>query len=128
MKKIKKGLNRLKNLLINPKRYFTKIVADGAVHYDFLMNQFLRGQQIGYLIVVYIRHRNKIFFRFVFHHGRKQVVQLAGGAEKHFTLPVLHIFLDIKCNRFSNTEILHVFGYYDPKFLAQSEKVIDGIP
>ncbi len=53
MKKIKKGLKRLKNLLINPKRYFTKIVADGNME-ESMLKAFIYGL-LGGCLVLFLR-------------------------------------------------------------------------
>ena len=51
MKKIKKGLKRLKDLLINPKRYFTKIVADGNME-ESMLKAFIYGLLGGCLVLL----------------------------------------------------------------------------
>lgn len=50
MKKIKNGLKRLKNLLINPKHYFTKIVADGNME-EAMLKAFIYGLIGGCLVL-----------------------------------------------------------------------------
>ena len=51
MKKIKNGLKRLKDLIINPKRYFTKIVADGNME-ESMLKAFIYGLMGGCLVLL----------------------------------------------------------------------------
>ncbi len=51
MKKLKNGLKRLKDLLINPKRYFTKIVADGNME-EAMLKAFIYGLVGGCLVLL----------------------------------------------------------------------------
>ncbi len=51
MKKIKSGLKRIKDLLINPKRYFTKIVADGNME-EAMLKAFIYGLIGGCLVLL----------------------------------------------------------------------------
>ena len=51
MKKIKNGLKRIKDLLINPKRYFTKIVADGNME-EAMLKAFIYGLIGGCLVLL----------------------------------------------------------------------------
>lgn len=51
MKKIKNGLKRIKDLLINPKRYFTKIVADGNME-EAMFKAFIYGLIGGCLVLL----------------------------------------------------------------------------
>ncbi|MBR5625729.1 MAG: hypothetical protein IKW67_03040 [Alphaproteobacteria bacterium] len=50
-KKIKTAFNRLKNLIINPRRYFTKIVADGNME-ESMLKAFLYGLMGGCLVLL----------------------------------------------------------------------------
>ena len=51
MKKIKNGLKHIKDLLINPKRYFTKIVADGNME-EAMLKAFIYGLIGGCLVLL----------------------------------------------------------------------------
>ena len=51
MKKIKKGLKHIRDLLINPKRYFTKIVADGNME-EAMLKAFIYGLIGGCLVLM----------------------------------------------------------------------------
>ncbi len=51
MERIKKGLMRIKDLLINPKRYFTKIVADGNME-EAMLKAFIYGLIGGCLVLL----------------------------------------------------------------------------
>ena len=51
MKKIKKGLMHIRDLLINPKRYFTKIVADGNME-ESMFKAFIYGLIGGCLVLL----------------------------------------------------------------------------
>ena len=51
MKKLKNGLKRLKDLVINPKRYFTKIVADGNME-EAMLKAFIYGLVGGCLVLL----------------------------------------------------------------------------
>ncbi len=50
-KKLKNAFKRIKNLIINPKRYFTKIVADGNME-ESMMKAFLYGLMGGCLVLL----------------------------------------------------------------------------
>ena len=50
-KKIKTAFNRLKKLIINPRRYFTKIVADGNME-ESMLKAFLYGLMGGCLVLL----------------------------------------------------------------------------
>ncbi|MFQ6730155.1 MAG: hypothetical protein ACLRFK_03865 [Alphaproteobacteria bacterium] len=52
-KKIKNAFNRIRNIIVNPKRYFTKIVADGNLE-ESMLKAFLYGL-LGGLLVLGIR-------------------------------------------------------------------------
>ncbi|MBO5833758.1 MAG: hypothetical protein J6R22_02275 [Alphaproteobacteria bacterium] len=52
-KKIKNAFKRIKNLIVNPKRYFTKIVADGNLE-ESMLKAFLYGL-LGGILVLLIR-------------------------------------------------------------------------
>ena len=52
-KKLKSALNRIRNIIVNPKRYFTKIVADGNLE-ESMLKAFLYGL-IGGILVLFIR-------------------------------------------------------------------------
>lgn len=51
MKKIKNGLTHVKDVLINPKRYFTKIVADGNME-ESMLKAFMYGLLGGCLVLL----------------------------------------------------------------------------
>ena len=51
MKKIKKTLKHIKDILINPKRYFTKIVADGNME-EAMFKAFIYGLLGGVLVLL----------------------------------------------------------------------------
>lgn len=51
MKKIKKTLTHIKDILINPKRYFTKIVADGNME-EAMFKAFIYGLLGGVLVLL----------------------------------------------------------------------------
>ena len=51
MKKIKKGFKHIKDLIINPKRYFTKIVADGNME-EAMLKAFIYGLLGGCLVLL----------------------------------------------------------------------------
>jgi len=51
MKKIKKGLAHVRDILINPKRYFTKIVADGNME-EAMLKAFMYGLLGGGLVLL----------------------------------------------------------------------------
>lgn len=51
MKKIKKALKHIKDILINPKRYFTKIVADGNME-EAMFKAFIYGLLGGVLVLL----------------------------------------------------------------------------
>lgn len=51
MKKIKKGLKKIRDLIINPKRYFTKIVADGNME-EAMLKAFIYGLLGGCLVLL----------------------------------------------------------------------------
>lgn len=53
MKKIKKAFQHVKNVIINPKRFFTKIVADGNME-ESMLKAFIYGL-IGGILVLLIR-------------------------------------------------------------------------
>lgn len=50
-KKIKKAFQRIKNLVVNPKRYFSKIVADGNLE-ESMLKAFLYGLLGGCLVLL----------------------------------------------------------------------------
>lgn len=52
-KKLKSALNRVRNLIVNPKHYFTKIVADGNME-ESMLKAFLYGL-LGGVLVLFIR-------------------------------------------------------------------------
>ncbi len=51
IKKIKKAVKRIRNLIVNPKRYFTKIVADGNME-ESMLKAFLYGLLGGCLVLM----------------------------------------------------------------------------
>ncbi len=51
MKKIKKALKSVKDILINPKRYFTRIVADGNLE-ESMLRAFIYGLLGGILVLL----------------------------------------------------------------------------
>ena len=51
MKKIKNGLKKIRDLIINPKRYFTKIVADGNME-EAMLKAFIYGLLGGCLVLL----------------------------------------------------------------------------
>jgi len=51
MKKIKNGLKKIRDLIINPKRYFTKIVADGNMG-EAMLKAFIYGLLGGCLVLL----------------------------------------------------------------------------
>lgn len=51
IKKLKKAFQRIRNLIVNPKRYFTKIVADGNME-ESMMKAFLYGLLGGCLVLL----------------------------------------------------------------------------
>ena len=51
IKKFKKAFQRIRNLIVNPKRYFTKIVADGNME-ESMMKAFLYGLLGGCLVLL----------------------------------------------------------------------------
>ena len=63
-KKLKNAFKRIKNLIINPKRYFTKIVADGNME-ESMMKAFLYGLMGGCLVLLIRCH---IFQLVAVHH------------------------------------------------------------
>lgn len=52
-KKLKNAFNRIRNIIVNPKRYFTKIVADGNLE-ESMLKAFLYGL-LGGILVLTIR-------------------------------------------------------------------------
>ena len=52
-KKLKNAFNRIRNIIVNPKRYFTKIVADGNLE-ESMLKAFLYGL-LGGILVLAIR-------------------------------------------------------------------------
>ena len=61
------------------------------------------------------------------HHEGDEVVDTACGAEEDLTLAILHIFLDVKRDRLSDTEVLHVLWDIESKLLRQLEEEVDGM-
>lgn len=53
IKKLRKGLKRIRDVVINPKRYFTKIVADGNME-EAMLKAFIYGL-LGGILVLAIR-------------------------------------------------------------------------
>lgn len=51
IKKIKNAFKRIRNLIVNPKRYFTKIVADGNME-EAMLKAFLYGLLGGCLVLL----------------------------------------------------------------------------
>lgn len=51
IKKIKNGLKKIRDLIINPKRYFTKIVADGNME-EAMLKAFIYGLLGGCLVLL----------------------------------------------------------------------------
>ena len=51
IKKIKKAFKHIRNLIVNPKRYFTKIVADGNME-EAMLKAFLYGLLGGCLVLL----------------------------------------------------------------------------
>ena len=50
-KKIKNAFKRIRNIIVNPKRYFTKIVADGNLE-ESMLKAFLYGLLGGILVLI----------------------------------------------------------------------------
>ena len=57
-----------------------------------------------------------IFFRIMLDDRRNQIIELSCSSEENFTLAILYIFLNIQCDLFGSTEILHCFRYRYTKF------------
>ena len=76
---------------------------------------------------MYIRHRNQILFGLVLNNRRQQVFKLSGITKEDLTFTVLHILLDVQCNSFCHTEILHSFRYGYTQFCTQVEEMVNSM-
>ena len=60
----------------------------------------------------------------MFYYYINKILKL-GFTMKYLAFSVYNIFLEVKCDILSNTEILHSIRHYSPQLIANPEKVIN---
>ena len=84
-------------------------------------------KQCFYVVIMYVRHWDKVFLCFMLYDRRHEVLNLSRCTKENFTLTVLHIFLNIQCNCFRHTEILHSFRNCNTQFSTQIKEMVDSM-
>ena len=107
--------------------FLGEVVAHGAVHDALGVVEFLRVEQLLYVVVVNAAHWHEIFLALVLHHCGDERVELAGVAEEHLALAILHILLYVECDCLCYAEVLHVLGDSDSHLLSEFEVVVDSV-
>ena len=71
--------------------------------------------------------REEILLGLVLRHHGEQFRPVTACAEEDLTLAILHELLNVENHFLRDSEVLHVFGESDTEFLAEVEKMFDGI-
>ena len=74
-----------------------------------------------------IAHRNKVLLVLMLYHSRQEIVYTTSLTKEDFAFTILHIFLDIECNGFCDTEVFHVLGDVYSQLLGHVEEMVDGM-
>ena len=114
-------------------RYLTGEVRRKVIYHLYKLPQvtinnekvLLKDEQVFHINSVHVRHRDEIFLRFMLYDRWHQIFNLSGSTEEDFTFAILHILLNVQCNRFCDTEILHCFRNSHTQLRTQIKEVID---
>ena len=75
-----------------------EIVAHRAIHHAFGVAEPFLVEQILHVVVVDTAHWHEKLIAPVLRHQRHKIGHLAGSAEEHLALAILHILLDVECD------------------------------